>query len=66
MNERQLIILQQIVIQVIYQSRLNSDKNCFEQRGPLDIPMELAEYSELKPIKNYLDDLLAVIPGVAD
>ena len=57
MTERQLIILQTIVEQVTAKSRLNSDKRCFEQCGPLDLPMELSEYRELEKIKIHLDDL---------
>lgn len=66
MTERQLIILQTIVIQVIAKSRFNSSKDCFEQTSPLEIPMELAEFRELANIKTHLDDLLEDISGVVN
>lgn len=65
MTERQLIIVRTIIEKVKEKSRLNSARNCFEQFGPLDLPMELAEYLELDNIKTHLDDLLADIPQLA-
>lgn len=65
MNERQLIILRTIVEKVKDNSVLNSERCHFEQKRPLDLPMELAEYRELDNIKIHLDDLLADLPNMA-
>lgn len=62
MTERQLIILRAIVEKVKDNSVLNSDLCHFEQKRPLDLPMELAEYRELDAILQYIDDVLEDIP----
>ena len=63
MTERQLIIVRTIIEAVKDKSVFNSLVPCFEQRG-FNVPMELAEFTELDNIKNYLDDLLADLPAM--
>jgi hypothetical protein len=42
MTERQLIILRAIIGAVKEKSRFNSSRDCFEQRAPLNLDMELS------------------------
>lgn len=66
MTERQLIILRAIVEKVKDNSVLNSELCHFEQKRPLELPMQLSEYLELENIKNHLDDLLADISNLVN
>jgi hypothetical protein len=66
MTEYQLIILRTIVERVKDKSQMNGSRGCFEQFGPLDLPMELSEFLELDKIKTYLDDILADIPNMVN
>lgn len=50
MTDRQLIILQTIIEQVIDKSEPKENQTGYSLKKPLDLPMELAEYRELDTI----------------
>ena len=62
MNERQLLILRELITAFVAKCRLNSERNCFQQFTPVELEFELSEYRELENCKQYFDDLLADLP----
>ncbi len=66
MNERQLLILRELLTAFLPKCRLNSERNCFQQFAPVELEFELSEYRELEKAKQYYDDLLADIPQLVD
>jgi hypothetical protein len=61
MNERQLIIIRELLTAFVAKCRLNSERNCFQQFAPVELEFELSEYRELEKAKQYYDDLLAYL-----